>query len=101
MELSYTMVAEARGQRVLWFRMFGSYQGEWLLLSRDEDLYYLWRDSYGSCSGCDALQGHFDYSGDDLTPESPKVQEFIANYSPFLEMRPEAALGIAEREENL
>ena len=94
------MVAEARGQRVLWFRRFGSYQGDWLLLSRDDDLYYVYKDSYGSCSGCDAIEAEFGYDRG-LEPGDPKVQKFIAAYQPFLEMRPDAALRVAERDQNL
>jgi hypothetical protein len=102
MEADYTMVAEARGQRVLWFRRFGSYQGDWLLLSRDDDRYYIYKDSYGSCSGCDAIEGEFGYTGaDKLTPDNPQVQEFIKDYLPFLEMRPEAALRVATEKGNI
>lgn len=94
---SYAVVAEARGHRVLWYRMFGSYQGEWLLFSADDELYYLWSGSYGSCSGCDALQSHFSY-GNPVEHDSKHVQDFIQDYDPFIEMKPEAALRIAERE---
>lgn len=89
----YTIVAEARGQQPLWFRRFGSYQGEWLLLAVDENLYYVYKDYYGSCTGCDALQA------DSPGPET--VQEFIKAYPSFLEMRKAAALDIAQREGNL
>jgi hypothetical protein len=100
MEASYTMVAEARGQCVLWYRQFGAYDGEWLLMSRDDNLFYLYRGSYGSCSGCDALQSEFSYDRD-LTPDMPRVQNFIADYPPFLEMKIEAAQRVVEREGNL
>lgn len=95
----YTMVATARGQRVLWFRMFGSYQGEWLLMSADDERYWLYKDWYGSCSGCDAIEAT-DFPSP-LYADDPKAQEFIADYPPFLEMRPDAALRIAKREGNL
>lgn len=100
MNQDYTMVAEARGQRVLWYRRFGSYQGEWLLMSRDDDLYYIYKDYYGSCSGCDSLEAAFGYS-EEITPESPAVQEFIKGYQPFLEMRTDAALRVAQRDGSL
>lgn len=99
MDADYTMVAEARGQEVLWFRRFGSYQGDWLLMAKDDERYYLYKDSYGSCSGCDAIEGTFD-SGD-LAPDDPQVQEFIKSYTSFLEMTPEAALRVAQRDGNL
>jgi hypothetical protein len=94
---SYTLVAEARGQRVLFYRQFGSYQGEWLLLSADDDHYFLYRDSYGSCSGCDALESRFGYNDDGLSADDPRIQEFIKEYEPFLVMQQEAALRVAQK----
>ncbi len=87
----YTMVAEARGQRVLWYRQFGSYQGEWLLMSCDDSMFYVYKGWYGSCSGCDAIQHTFD---GDVDPASEEVQKFIADYPSFLEMRREAAVRV-------
>lgn len=101
MEAEYTMVAEARGQRVLWFRRFGSYQGDWLLMARDDDRYYLYKDSYGSCSGCDSIEAKWSWSSDGLDPDDPEVQEFIKSYPSFLEMTPRGALNVAQRDGNL
>lgn len=95
----YTMVAEARGQRVLWYRQFGSYQGVWLLLSCNRDRYYVYEDYYGSCSVCDAIQGEF--GGGDVDSDDPKVQEFIKAYPSFLEMERHAARRVARRDGNL
>ena len=100
MEADYTMVAEARGQRVLWFRRFGSYQGDWLLLARDDDRYYLYKDYYGSCSGCDSIEAEFSW-GEKLEPTDNKVQEFIKAYPSFLEMTPRGALNVAQRDNSL
>jgi len=104
---SYTLVAEARGQTVLFFRRFGDYQGEWLLFAKDNSQYYIYRDSYGSCSGCDPLEAaNFDYDWESSAPgnysaNDPKVQEFIADYEPFLVMSRDAALSLAMREDSL
>lgn len=94
---NYAFVAEVAGQRVLWYRTFGSYQGEWLLFSRDDDHYFLWKDWYGSCSGCDALQAAYFDRGDDglIDIGDPEVVEFAKGYSPFLKMTVEAATRIA------
>jgi len=97
---SYPVVAEARGHRTLWYRQFGSYQGEWLLFSQGDDHYWVWRGSYGSCSGCDAFEAHFGSSGEYET-ESPQVQNFIKDYTPFLKLRPDAALNMAMRDDTL
>lgn len=81
---SYEIVAWARGHRVLYFVMFGSYQGEWMLLSRDDAQYYIWKGSYGSCSGCDHYQGWHNYDEDGITRE--KAAEFASEYDPFVEV---------------
>lgn len=95
-DVGYPMVAEAQGHRVLFYREFGSYQGEWLLFSYFEEHFYLWKDWYGSCSGCDAIQGEF-YSESSLAIDDPKLVEFVKEYRPFLKMRMESAVHIAEK----
>jgi len=79
--IDYDVIALARGQKVLYYRQFGSYQGEWVLLSKDDESYYVYKGYYGSCSGCDAIQAEFDYD-DNLPLDSPKVQNFIKDYPP-------------------
>lgn len=78
----YEIVAWARDQRTLYYRMFGSYQGEWLLLARDAAQYFLYKGSYGSCSGCDAFES------EDLGDETTKEQalKFAEDYPSFAEV---------------
>lgn len=66
-------------------------------------MYFIYRGSYGSCSGCDALQAEFGYSDyDENDPATrARIDKFVADYPPFLEMKPEAALGVAKRSGNL
>lgn len=79
---SYEIVAWANRERLLYYRTFGSYQGEWLILSFSKQKEYkFYRGSYGSCSGCDSYQAVFDYL-DNITLE--KGQEFAKDYEPFL-----------------
>lgn len=80
--IDYDIVALARGQKVLFYRQFGSYQGEWLILARDNENYYVYKDCFGSCSGCDAIQAEFYFDTDDLLYDSPKIQGFIKDYPP-------------------
>lgn len=35
----------------------GGYQGEYYAIIEHKDFIFLWRDSFGSCSGCDGLDG--------------------------------------------
>lgn len=41
----------------------GSYQGDFYMLGKKDDDYYFFTISYGSCSGCDWLQGITDIKG--------------------------------------
>jgi len=78
---NYTIVAQAKGQEVVKYETFGSYQGEWLMISKDKENYYIYRDSYGSCSGCDSYEAEFGWN-EDITEEHAKL--FSANYEPFI-----------------
>jgi hypothetical protein len=41
--------------------MEDDYQGECFAILKIDDVYIIWRDSFGSCSGCDALEGENGY----------------------------------------
>lgn len=60
-DTSYEGALEAAGAVVEEFKFFGSYQGNWWARVVYEGQRGWVRGSYGSCSGCDALQGTFDY----------------------------------------
>lgn len=81
----YDIVATARGQEVIWYEMFGGYQGEWVLIAKDKKNFYIYKDWYGSCSGCDSFQAEFDYSSA-YSINDKVVQDFIEKYKPFLTM---------------
>lgn len=73
----YDEVLEIAGAKVLEFKMFGSYQGDWIAkIEYDGQIGYI-RDYYGSCSGCDALEATFDYA--DEVPLQ-KVVDFAKPY---------------------
>lgn len=55
----------------------GDYSGEFIAVLKAEKKFWLWRDSFGSCSGCDALDGNtieqgYNYILDTMT----SVKEF-------------------------
>lgn len=91
---SYEIVAQARGHEIIWYQDYGSYQGTWVMLSRYVDKYYIWKDSYGSCSGCDALQGT-DLPEDDF----PAIWKFANEYTPFAICPVDVALDLISRNE--
>jgi uncharacterized protein DUF6745 len=83
----YAIVAWARGHEVLYYREFGSYQGEWFMLSFCKGEYYLWKGSFGSCSGCDDFEADISYSDrDTLTLANTNVKGFVEKYLPFIEI---------------
>jgi hypothetical protein len=89
---SYEVIAWANNQEVLIFEMFGSYQGEWVMISKDESNYYIYKDWYGSCSGCDAYESEMDY--EDVTRE--KAEKFAESYKPFAIIPKQTAINMVE-----
>lgn len=87
---SYADVARLRGDRVLLYQEFGSYQGEWAMfsLSVEGGFYRIWRGWYGSCSGCDDLQARGFGSKED-------VDAFLDEYRPFAEIPRDTARRLA------
>lgn len=86
---SYDIIPWFHRQELLYFREFGSYQGDWLIVSYDhrKNEYLLWEGGYGSCSGCDAFQDTFEYAFEGPVVRShEKVIAFMADYKPFLEI---------------
>lgn len=79
----YTIVAWANGEDVVLYQQFGSYHGEWLMLSKGANEYKVYKDWYGSCSGCDSYEATFDYTN---KPTLSKAKEFAEGYKSFIEI---------------
>lgn len=79
---SYEVIAWARGETVIGYWQFGSYQGEWVLVSRTSDgkSYKIYKGYYGSCSGCDSYEAEMGY-GDVTRAQGLK---FAEGYQEFL-----------------
>jgi len=57
----------------------GSYSGEVFAIIFVDGIYFLWRDSFGSCSGCDALDGLDEDKGYDyIINTMTSVKEFCS-----------------------
>jgi len=78
----YPIIAWANGQDLVLFQQFGSYQGEWLMLSHDAEQYFFYKGWYGSCTGCDDFHAEFD-SGS-ITLRAAK--KFAKKYKTFIEV---------------
>ena len=99
--MSYEIIIpEVNNEKLIYYKQFSSYQGEWLMLTitQDKSLYNngklplssqsfkLYKDWYGSCSGCDSYEA-FMYNDDNLDLEYyeipiEKKKEFADNYKP-------------------
>jgi hypothetical protein len=86
----YDIVAWARGHETVLYEEFGSFSGEWLLVSFKDDLYYIWKGYYGSCSGCDSYEAEMSYDREKITRE--KALDFAKDYDHFLEVPRETIL---------
>ena len=59
--MSYQKCIKLAGANVLLFKEFGSYQGDWWAKVEYNNKTGWINGSYGSCSGCDAFLGEFDF----------------------------------------
>lgn len=85
----YAMVAGVRGQEVLLYQQFGSYSGEWMMLARTPEAFFVYKDSYGSCSGCDDYEAQeFDERWDDADAglDMAACVKFAEGYKHFVEI---------------
>jgi hypothetical protein len=90
----YEIAAWARGQRTIYYVEFGSYQGEWLLVGRDDEKreYHVYKGDYGSCSGCDAYEARLGY-GDEESLENQIA--FGREYDSFIEVPAQTAANLS------
>lgn len=90
-DLDYSIVAKCRDHDVIFYERYGSYQGEWLMVSIYDREAFIWKGSYGSCGGCDHLEGSLDSEHEEIEKgkwrhivSKKDVIEFSYNYLPFL-----------------
>lgn len=75
--MDYTDAMKAAGADVLAYQRFGSYQGDWWAKVAYEGRVFWVAGSYGSCSGCDQMEGmESDHYG--WRTEGPAVEGHIA-----------------------
>ena len=84
----YSIVASARGQKVLSYEFVGGYEGDWLLVSADASTVYFYKGCYGSCTGCDQLESVFGYGWNEKTDsiKEQEIKDFAASYKSFIEI---------------
>lgn len=79
------LIAGVTGETLVSYHEYGSYQGDYLAVTRAGDLFKVWKGGYGSCSGCDFLEGERDYETDEIPDQAAK--DYVGQ--PFLELRAE------------
>jgi hypothetical protein len=78
----YDVAAVARGHEVIFMDRAGSYQGDYVFVSRNKTHYFVWSGGYGSCSGCDGYEASGLHSG--MTRK--QVAKFASEDKPFIEI---------------
>ena len=72
--MGYREAIEAAGAKVVDFKETGSYQGSWGAVIEVAGVRSLAVGSYGSCGGCDAFMGEFDFND---TPSEENGKFFV------------------------
>ena len=75
----YPIIAWANGEKNILYHQFGSYGGEWLMLTKGDGEYKVYKDYYGSCSGCDAYEN-------ELPKSLSEAKKFAEAYKSFIEV---------------
>lgn len=76
------MFAQIHDMQLVSFETDGGYQGDYLVVLKDEEkkkLYY-YIGSYGSCSGCDWLEAEKDYSTGEI--DYKKALDYCGDIKP-------------------
>lgn len=90
------MLESVSGKKLLSYTEFGSYQGDWIAVVEDKDCVELWRGYYGSCSGCDFIEGARDWEDD--TVDLREARNFFKESRPFLTIGKDVAKRLSLRE---
>lgn len=72
------LLAYGLGGFLISYNEYGSYQGDYVAVIEKNNTIYIYKGSYGSCSGCDWLQDRMELTDKD-------VKEYLAEESPFIE----------------
>ena len=89
------VLAVGTGREPVAYQEYGSYQGDYLAILKDEENLYVYKGSYGSCSGCDWLESERGWDSRGITKE--KGEQYAANEKPFLTIPLDTLADILER----
>lgn len=76
-------ISKGKGLELVFYKTYGSYQGDWIIVAKNDTEYFIFKGYYGSCSGCDELENFEDYRCDNFWTDE-KLKEFADRYEPFI-----------------
>lgn len=77
----YEAALWSTGVKVLGWKSFGSYQGDWLAhVEFPNGERYFIKDYYGSCSGCDAFESDMGYADEEAPDYLHRLKDFGRRY---------------------
>lgn len=82
MSYGYESALEAAGVEAIEYVEFGSYQGDWLCLIRDNGELCVAEGCYGSCSVCDSFQSEFGWNDQEKEDYQERLADFGRGYLP-------------------
>lgn len=77
------VITKGKGLDLIFYKTYGSYQGDWIIVAKNNTEYFIFKGHYGSCSCCDSLESFENYKGDEFWTEE-KIKEFSDYYEPFI-----------------
>lgn len=77
------VISKGKEQKSIFYKEYGSFTGDFLLITENGNQVFIYKGSYGSCAGCDELENFQNYLGEDFWTEK-KIEEFSKDYEPFL-----------------
>lgn len=81
------VLAAGLGMKLVAYKEYGSYQGDYIAVLEKDETVYVFKGSYGSCSGCDWLESEMNhYAEDGKNIPEEKVREYVdsPDGKPFL-----------------
>ncbi len=74
------LLAQVLNMELLDFQTYGSYQGHYLAVLKEDERVHFYIGYYGSCSGCDWLEAEIDYA--DGTIDYKEALDYCNSQSP-------------------
>lgn len=90
------MLSKVLGKKLIAYKEYGSYQGDWLAIIDGENTLHIYRGIYGSCSGCDFIEAERDWDSQEIDDEVAKG--YFKNERPFLSLEKATYLKMSREE---